>query len=71
MLRMLDRIKAAPELKGKKMDLNDKAINTAVKNIISDMVAEQPDIPEKDRETVVNGMLIRLSNYKNANLDEE
>ena len=68
MLKMLDQIKA--ELNGKNMNLNDEAISTKVKNIIKEMVAKQPDIPEKDRDTVVNGMLMRLKGYDNANLNE-
>lgn len=74
MLKMLDQIKTelkGTELKGKKMDLNDKDINAAVKKIISDMVEEQPDIPEESREAVVNGMLMRLAGYNNVNLDDE
>jgi hypothetical protein len=69
MWRMLDDIKA--ELGESKMDLSVKKVSDKVRNVISKIVAEQPDISESDREKVVNGMMRSLTTYNNVDLNQE
>lgn len=71
MRKMLDNIKSGlAEIGENRMNLGNDKVNKKVREVISKMVSEQSDIPEVEKESVINWMLMRLVSYDNADLNQ-